>query len=505
MRKTFLAAACAALLLVPASIAQGAELLYWDNFGNGSVSFADINGRGGGSLNLSGIALQTPEGMAYDSATGRLFIADSGNEPGGIPKIVAVNVDGTGAAVFDPSGNSTFFPTAIAVDPVGRRLYWANFSDSTINWADLDGNAVGTLNTDGTTVSGPLRMSADPATGRVYWANRISPNRIAFAKLDNTGGGTLSTVGATGVENITGLAVDQAGGRLYLLKRERGVSFANLDGSGGGDLDISGAVIDEPFGIPSGLALDPQAGRLYWGNSEQQASGAFGYAALTGGGGGGLDIATAPADRPADPVILKSPTGMAAPLVTRVGKARASFACSQGTWAPDFAGSFVYRAPSKFAYQWMRNGKPMPGATATTLTATAGGSYTCTVTASNQAGSAAQTSAAVAIAPAQLHLTLKKKVAVKPGRLAKLKLRIANVGDVATKPARLCLKTGKRAKALKALKCKKLGPVLGGAKLAGTLKLKVAAVASGTYRVKLTVKGAPAKAATAKIVVRGSK
>ncbi|HVQ58332.1 MAG TPA: hypothetical protein VMS60_05430 [Solirubrobacterales bacterium] len=390
-------------------------LLYWNNFAEKSVAFADIAGGGGGPLNLAGVAITNPEGLAYDSATGRLLVANESGGPGGDGQIVAVNVDGSGAAVFSAPGAPVSFPSGIAVDPIARIAYWTNGGVDSIAWARLDGSAGGTLN--------------------------------------NTGGDDLNIDGATPSEGIRAFSVDPAAGRIYWIGSERsGISYATLNGSGGDDLDIDRALFTDPFGF----AFDPDAGRFYWGNAASGRTGAFGFANL-GGGGGGINIATAPVDEAQDPVILKSPTGTAAPLVTRSAKSRTALTCSQGSWAPDFAGSYVYRAPSKFAYQWMRDGQPLAGATASTLNATDPGAYTCTVSASNEAGAATQSSAAVPINPAQLKLTLK---------------------------------------------CKKLGPIPGGAGITGTLRLKVGAVASGTYTVTLTVKGAPAKAARAKIVVK---
>ena len=71
--------------------------------------------------------------------------------------------------------------------------------------------------------------------------------------------------------------------------------------------------------------------------------------------------------------------------------------CSRGTWAPDLLGSFLYRAPQSFAYQWRLNATDIGGATTGHYTPTAAGSYSCRVIATNAAGSATQTSAAVAI------------------------------------------------------------------------------------------------------------
>ena len=66
-------------------------------------------------------------------------------------------------------------------------------------------------------------------------------------------------------------------------------------------------------------------------------------------------------------------------------------------WAADQPGSFLYRAPQSFVYQWRLNGTDIGGATAAAYTPNSPGTYTCRVTATNRAGSAAQTSATVTL------------------------------------------------------------------------------------------------------------
>jgi hypothetical protein len=80
-------------------------------------------------------------------------------------------------------------------------------------------------------------------------------------------------------------------------------------------------------------------------------------------------------------------------------------ACSPGTWAPDLLGSFLYRTPQSFTYQWIRNGIDLtdpPDPTKPYYTPTVAGSYSCRVTATNRAGSATQTSAAFAVSSGML-------------------------------------------------------------------------------------------------------
>jgi hypothetical protein len=506
-------AVCAGILTIAlsamlwiASSAKASEVIYWENYKDNTIAYANIDGSGGGLLNLTGITLNDPEGMAYDPVTNRLFVANSNGGPTGDGQIVFVNLDGSGAGVLNTPGVTIDSPDAIALDPATRMLYWTNFtSPESIGWARLDGSAAGTLNTTGTTVEDIYKLALDPASGRVFWSNEpggSSPETINFANANNTGGGgSLNLSGASVPEGITGMAVDTVSSRLYWLDQDRkGVSSVALGGGSGSDLNIFGAAFNSPYG----LAVDPSLGRAYWANYglSTERNGAIGFASLSGGGGG-INFATVPINGTQDPVILKSPSGTGAPAATRSTKSRSSLACSTGNWAVDYPGSYVYQSPRSYAYQWTRNGTAIAGATAATFSAKSAGSYVCTVTATNQTGSSSQASAAVKVNAAKIKLTVKKKVTVKAGGVAKFKVKAVNQGDLQTKKAKVCVKVPKNAKAdLKAPKCKTLGKLKGRGKKGGPLTIKVGKEAKGTYKVTFALKGAPGKPAKAKIQVK---
>ncbi|MGN6814616.1 MAG: hypothetical protein ACTHK3_00805 [Solirubrobacterales bacterium] len=496
MGSALIAIAFVAVLAVSAR-AQAAETIYWDNYGGSqNVAFANIDGSGGGLVNLGTAELTNPEGMAYDTVTNRLFVASAG---GG--QIVAVNLDGSGASPFTPPGAPIETPEGVAVDPVTRTIYWENTGgEGSIAWAKLDGSAGGTLSTAGITLSSPCcRIALDPVGGRIYFVNGTN---IAYVNVNNSGGGELNITGSTVVPGGEGLAVDDAAGRLYFTgSGEKEIGYANLNGSGGGDVSLGGAVIKGPWGI----AFDPSINRLYWANennSSGEGTNAFGFVNPSGGVGGNISVANTLSANPQDPVIIKSPTGTGAPAVTRTKNAPASLSCSTGSWAADYPGSFVYQAPRTFAYQWTSNGAPIGGATAATYAATKAGQYACVVTATNQTGSASQTSAAVNVKAAKLKLSTKKKAHAKPGQVVSFKLKATNQGDVQSKNAKVCVKLPKSAKGeLKAPKCKSLGKLKGRGKKSATLKIKILPSAGGTYKVTFQVKGAAGKPAKSKIIV----
>jgi hypothetical protein len=498
-----------------------AENIYWDNYTAepATISFAGTDGIGGGSLNLSGATLESPEGMAYDTVTNRLFVGSSHPEKSDLGEIFYVNLDGSGSGVLATPGAPVEEPEGVVVDPATRMIYWTNTAgngeaDGSIGFAHLDGSGGGMLNTAGATLSSPYKIALDPVAGIVYWANSggPSPETISWANVNGSGGGNLDLTGAPAPQGITGFSVDPAGGRIYWLdnssfpKSER-VGYASLSGGGGGEVNLTGATFGEDgiFNDPFGLAFDPSMGRLYWGNYDQEKSStnAIGYVNLAGGVGG-ITPASAPVNGPQDPVIIKSPSGTGAPAITRNPKLPAELSCSTGSWGADFAGSFVYQAPRSFAYQWSLNGVVL-GSGPERITATAPGSYTCTVTAVNQTGSATQTSGAVTVKASKVKLTVKPRTAkAKAGGVATFNVKALNQGELPTKNAKLCVKVPKKAKkALKAPKCKSLGKVGGLKKKTTKLKVKLKPSAEGSYKIKIQVKGTAGKVVNATIKVVG--
>jgi len=496
-------------LLGLAAQAQAVETLYWNNYQGDpdSIGFANPDGSGGGALNLGGVELDGPEGMAVDPVTGRLYIAAYSNGSDDKGEIVFANLAG-GGGVFTAPGAPVDVPEGLTVDPATRTIYWINTgANESIAWARLDGSAGGTLNLAGANFNGPYRLALDPVAGRVYWGSESEASKelvISYANVNNTGGGNLNTTGATPDTSTNGIAVDPAAGRVYWLNEvAETVSYTKLDNSGSGDIDTSGATYDGPFG----LALDPGTGKAIWSNynNGDDRNAVFGVANyLTGGGGGAISVASAPVDGPQDPILMKSPTGTGAPVVARTTTSRASLSCSTGTWAPDYPGSFVYQAPQSYAYQWTLNGQPVVGATASALTATAPGAYACSVTGGNVTGAATQTSAPVTLKASKVKLTTKKKAKADPGDLVTFQVKIVNQGDIQSKKARICVKLPGAAKDdLRKPKCKKLGSLTGFAKRTAKFRIKVKPGADeGTDKLTFQVKGTPGKAAKAKIIVR---
>jgi low density lipoprotein receptor-related protein 5/6 len=379
-----LVAVCLSLAawLAVAVPAGAADRIFWSNYGNDTLGFANFDGSGGAPLTPTGATVATPRGTAINAEIGRLYWV---NEAGSISWS---NLDGTSGSNLVTTPATVNAGSGLAIDPnygTRGRLYWANASSNKIGFANANNSGGGYLDTTGATVSTPAGVAIDPASNRIYWAN-VGANKISYANLDGSGGGAdLATTGAT-VNVPEGVALDVAAGRIYWANQSGDkISFARLDGSGGGDLVTTGATVAHPTGV----AIDPVAGRIYWGNFSVDH---ISYAALDGSGGGDLPVGAAAMNTAIYPALLRAPVPAGVPVITGDKVPGSGLFCSRGSWGPDLLGSLLFRVPASYAYQWTLDGADIGGATSSSYTAFVAGDYRCRVTASNAAGDATQTS-----------------------------------------------------------------------------------------------------------------
>jgi hypothetical protein len=445
-------AALLAIVMLALPVAASADgRVYWTDNTN-QISFAGLDGSGGGILSLSGGTLNRPRGVAIDSATGRIFWV---NEAGGV---FFANLDGSGGGELASTGANFSDPFGAAIDPVARRIYWAN--THSISYANLDGSGGGVLDTTGATTFGAEGVSVDRATGRIYWAN-ISTNEISYANLDGSGGGgALSTSGAS-VSGPDGVAIDPVTARIYWSNNSGAfpISYANLDGSGGGgNLNVAGGNTTDMRGV----AIDPGARRIYWAEEE---FGSISYADLGGTGGAVLPTAGGSSQFSRFPVLQAAPGGIGAPALSGDAVIGGTLTCSRGSWAADQPESLLYQAPSGFSYRWLHDGVEVPDASGSSFVPTAPGAYVCRVAAVNAAGTTTQTSGALTVP------------APPPQPFAR---------GIATVAARAEVKHGK---ALLQMRCPAVGECHGVVKLVSRIKPKRTAGSSAAKRGKQVVLG----------------
>jgi len=392
-RRRIGALACAATALglaVSAMPAAAADSVYWYAFETPTINRAGlVNPEGNGALDIPGGIPSNVRGIAIDSAAGRLYwnFGDT---------IEFANLDGSGRDTLNTTGAVLDDAISLAIDSVHRRIYWANSKPDapTIGFASLDGNGGGNLEIAGATRPlAPLSLLVHPAGGRIYWADSVR-SKISFANLDGSGGGDLDTTGAPSVEP-KGLAIDAGRQRIYWTSGPAAFGSASLAGGDGTELPLLGTA-QKPFG----LALDPQAGRLYW-SANREAGNLIGSIPFPSGGTS-TPLATNGANVGVggfNPILLKKPTTFGTPVPSLAPVKLGDRLDCHVSWAGDLVEANLMQAPQTVAYQWLRNGAPIQGATAQTQVATEPGNYTCVSTATNFAGSATETGPPFTISP----------------------------------------------------------------------------------------------------------
>ncbi len=223
----------------------------------------------------------------------------------------------------------------MAIDPAANKIYWASYTNDTIRVANLDGS--GTASTLFGSEAGPSGVAIDPAANKIYWTNQIGATGVRVGNLD--GSGTASTLFG-GEANPIGVAIDPAAGKIYwadlgsCCSGPGTIRVANLDGSG-----TASTLFGSEAG-PAGVAIDPAANKIYWGNF---GTGAIRVANLDGTGTA-ADLFTGQGFANF-PVLLRAPTGTGPPAISGEAETGEELSCSEGDWAPDLLGAFLFRAP----------------------------------------------------------------------------------------------------------------------------------------------------------------
>jgi DNA-binding beta-propeller fold protein YncE len=146
-----------------------------------------------------------------------------------------------------------------------------------------------------------LGIADAEAADRIYWSN-LTGNSISWANLDGSGAGDLP-IDPAAIDGPMGLAIDTQAGHIYwsnygvIAGAGTGTSIgvANLDGSGAHVLPIAGV----PVMGPHGVAVDTQADRLYWTNhSDDSGASWIGAANLDGSGASFVNTGNATLDGP---------------------------------------------------------------------------------------------------------------------------------------------------------------------------------------------------------------
>ena len=205
----------------------------------------------------------------------RLFFLDLG-----AGRILSANPDGSDLKTLLIEGRK--LPDGLAVDAAAGHLYWTNMgnpkaNDGSIFRCDLDGRNLTTVVAPGATFT-PKQLQIDKLHGTLYWCDREGM-RVMRANLDGSHIETLvdtsrgdARPGADPNKWCVGIAVDADAGKLYWSQKggdnsgEGSIFRANL-AVPKGETPSNRTDIELLYdGLPEPIDLDLDLGsrRLYW-------------------------------------------------------------------------------------------------------------------------------------------------------------------------------------------------------------------------------------------------
>ncbi|HZW10001.1 MAG TPA: GC-type dockerin domain-anchored protein [Phycisphaerales bacterium] len=197
---------------------------------------------------LLATALLTAPALAGDIYFVDIFVPDI-QVDGSIRRI---GTDGTGLTTLVETGRGL---RSLDVDPIAGKIYWTDVDNFVIRRSDLDGGNIEDVVNSGLIF--PAAIDVVPSLDKMYWLDQDAS--VGNANLDGSGSGVL-------IDSVThrGVAVDVDAGKIYWstsIDRFRGqIRRANLDGTQQ-EIVVSTGL---PEFKPSAIAIDPAGGKIYW-------------------------------------------------------------------------------------------------------------------------------------------------------------------------------------------------------------------------------------------------
>jgi hypothetical protein len=150
--------------------------------------------------------------------------------------------------------------TGVAVDLTNEKLYWANFTDQTIERSDLDGGNREILFNNGDGVDSSAGISIDIANQLLYLTN--ANGKVLRGNADGSGGLTEVVDISSAVANLQGVQVTPSGSEI-IFPGDRNIYKAAANGSGSPSVIVDNS---NSFFNTVGIALDLANVRVFVGD-----------------------------------------------------------------------------------------------------------------------------------------------------------------------------------------------------------------------------------------------
>ncbi len=227
--------------------------IYWTDRTSGAIQVASLEGTEVADFVQPQASVG---GITIDSNAGYLYWIDSGERGRAIFRAAL------GSAIPAQITPSLSDATTLAVDVLDSKLYWAD-----VDWQNPDDSRVVRSNLDGTGFNeianptpGPVVIALDPVGRKIYWNTHGSQSHIQRANLD--GSDMEMLVRDLDEHDPVRIALDLKAGHVYWTTWSQRLRRSRLDGSVVEDL-----IVDLPLRPDRGLAVDPLGGKVYWGDA----------------------------------------------------------------------------------------------------------------------------------------------------------------------------------------------------------------------------------------------
>lgn len=204
--------------------------------------------------------LGVPGGIAVNQTTKRLYISETDGS-----RIWRINLDSTTFKLVYDSDRGIVTPEAIAVDSVGKTIYWANGNQI------MRGDPYGSVDPvplfdSASVVNLCYGIAIDHKNNKIYFANNYPLHEISVGNLDGSGTPTVlyDDNNTTNVGCPSGLVLSD--GKLYWADDcFNNILVANADGTGKPSVLFNE---DDGVSYPEGIAIDKASKKIYWSESD---------------------------------------------------------------------------------------------------------------------------------------------------------------------------------------------------------------------------------------------
>nr|XP_026694188.1 low-density lipoprotein receptor-related protein 6 isoform X2 [Ciona intestinalis] len=150
----------------------------------------------------------------------------------------------------------------VAVDWIGRNVFWADAQANRIEVARMDGTSRRPIIWQG--LDSPACIAMDPANGYIYWSEWGTDTCIKRANLDGSNVVRLTQIGDVG--RASSLTIDYEDRRIYWVDYDSNMIMSS-DMEGRNLIEVIN-VADEPGNVISSLTLYGE--HVYWADSKQK-------------------------------------------------------------------------------------------------------------------------------------------------------------------------------------------------------------------------------------------